>query len=131
VVDKPFLTEKVVPVELVPPPVKLTITLPVGRPHLKLISTSVAERLPSYTPPGRPKSAGDIILNSASEQSVEIKTSILLESTTTYVWGPLALDAAKEKVRGIERIMVRLITKAKPCIFLKKVKFSINDSFPI
>ncbi|WP_422083973.1 hypothetical protein [Ulvibacterium sp.] len=72
VIGRPFSTEKVEPLEFVLPPVKLTITLPTGRPHLELISTSVAERLPSVIPPENPKSEGDTPLNSGLKHPVAL-----------------------------------------------------------
>ncbi|WP_425237931.1 hypothetical protein [Ulvibacterium sp.] len=67
VIGRPFSTEKAEPTETVLPPVKLIRMLPAGRPHLELISMLVAERLPSMTPPGNPKSEGDTTLNSGLE----------------------------------------------------------------
>ncbi|WP_343487863.1 hypothetical protein [Allomuricauda sp. d1] len=66
----------------------LTKTLPAGSPHFKLMSTSVALKLPLDTPAGKPKSEGRIFSKDKTEHSTVSKIPSLSSSTSTLSGTP-------------------------------------------
>ena len=132
------------PFESVLAPFTLTRTLPDGRPHLALKSTSVADKLPSLTPRDKPKSDADTGNKSNIEHStVSVVPSLSLStsklsSTPSPSWSPLGTSIvtlpklANELFAPTKNI---LKTKKNPRLTfisdldLRHVIFSINDSF--
>ena len=110
VTGTPLLTSKRPPKLFVLPPVMLTKTLPAGNPHLALKSTLVAERLPSTTPFGKPK----------SEAKISTRSNWVHPSISTKISSSFSNDtksfARRKEVKNIA-------TSRKPILFNFTLKF--------